>query len=442
AHLHYVLIGGMMFPMFAGLYHWLPLASGRMPSEVLGRAGFWLVFLGFNLTFLPMHLTGMAGLPRRVYTYAPELGVSWLNLLSTAAGFALAVGVVAILVDLALCFRHGRTAPANPWHAGSLEWAMAMPPQPYNFAAIPRVDSGYPLWDDPELPRHGGVPRGLLSDASHGQRELMGTGMLDARPQQVIRVATTSWAPILAALAIAVLLGFFIAKAYLAAALTLLPLLGILAWWLWTTGDRNAPARIEAEPGLWLPVQAAAPNAPGWWATVIALLIDGSLFASLVFAYFYLWLNAPAWPAPPAATGPLLLPLLAAALLPAAAFAGSTALRRSDRGQPRGLRLWLLLASVAGAAYVAAQALVLAWIAGDPTGHAYSSVVWTLAGFHWVHVAVTVLISAFVWARSAAGLVDAGKRLEPRIAAALWRYVAAQGLVAWAVIHVFPRMTT
>src|SRR5690606_3636657 len=283
----------------------------------------------------------------------------WLNLFSTAAGFALAVGIVAVLVDLALCFRHGRQAPANPWHAGSLEWAMAMPPQPYNFAAIPRVDSGYPLWDDPELPRRGGVPRGLVGDASHGQRELIGTGMLDARPEQVVRVATTSWAPILAALAIAALLAFFIAKVYLGAALMLLPLLAVFAWWLWTTGDRHAPARIEAEPGLWLPVQAAAGNAPGWWATVIALLIDGSLFASLVFAYFYLWLNAPAWPAPPAEIGPLLLPLLAAVLLPVAALAAGMALRCSDGGQPGALRSWLVLASVAGATYVVLQAVVL-----------------------------------------------------------------------------------
>lgn len=441
AHMHYVLIGGMMFPMFAGLYYWLPLVSGRMPSESLGRAGFWLLFLGFNLVFLPMHLTGMAGLPRRVYTYVPELGVSWLNLLSTAAGFALAVGVVAVLVDLALCFRHGRRAPANPWNAGSLEWALALPPQPYNFASIPRVDSGYPLWDRPATAAETASPRGLLSDASHGQRELIGSGILSARPEQVVRVATNSWAPILAALSIAVILAFFIAKVYVGAVLGLLPLLAVQAWWLWTTGDRHAPARIEAEPGLWLPVQAAAPNAPGWWATVVALLIDGSLFASLVFAYFYLWLNAPAWPAPPAEVGPLGVPVLAALLLVAAAVAGGRALKRGDAGQPRGLRLWLVLATLAGLGFVALQAWVLGDVAGDPRGHAYSSVVWTLAGFHWVHVAIAALVSAFVWARSAAGLVDAEKRLESRIAAALWRYVAAQGLVAWAVVHVFPRLS-
>ena len=115
AHLHYVLIGGMMFPLFAGLYYWLPLASGRMPSESLGRMAFWLVIIGFHLTFVPMHLTGLLGMPRRVYTYSPALGVEWINLLSTAASFVLAVGIVAILVDAGLCFVHGRRARANPW---------------------------------------------------------------------------------------------------------------------------------------------------------------------------------------------------------------------------------------------------------------------------------------------------------------------------------------
>src|SRR5690606_4768110 len=92
AHLHYVLIGGLMFPMFAGLYYWLPLASGRWPSDSISRTAFWMVFIGFHLTFLPMHLTGLLGMTRRSYSYPEQLGVEWLNLLSTAAGFVLAAG--------------------------------------------------------------------------------------------------------------------------------------------------------------------------------------------------------------------------------------------------------------------------------------------------------------------------------------------------------------
>jgi len=439
AHLHYVLIGGMMFPLFAGLYYWLPLVSGRMPSESISRTGFWLVFIGFNLTFLPMHLTGMLGLPRRVYSYAPELGVSWLNLVSTAAGFLLAVGIVAILIDIALCFRHGRRGEGNPWDASTLEWAIPVPVPPYNFASIPTVDSGYPLWDRPETRAETARADGLLSDASHGHRELLGTGLLSAKPEQVIRISSSSWAPLLTALSIAVLLACFIAKLYLLAAIALLPIIAMLGFWLWTTGDRHAPATREAAPGLELPTQASARNAPGWWALVISLLIDGSLFASLVYAYFYLWLGAPVWPPPTSGTGGWMLPLLALGTLIMSAVVAEWSLRANDARRPVRLQFGLGVSAAAGVGFLALHALALAPV-GAPQVHGYASVVWTLAGFHAVHLFVGVLINLFVLARSRRGLVDAVRRLEPRIAAGYWRYVVGQGLVTWAVIHLFPGM--
>ena len=442
AHLHYVIIGGLLFPLFAGLYYWLPLMSGRMPSESLSRTGFWLVFIGFNLTFLPMHLTGLLGLPRRVYTYSPELGVSWLNLLSTAAGFVLAVGIIAILVDVALCIRHGRRGPPNPWQAGSLEWAVPVPVPPYNFASIPTVASGYPLWDDAAVATRSANADGLLADARDGRRELLGTGLLSAAPEQVIRISHSTGVPLLTALMIGARLACFIAKLYLLAALAVLPLLALVGTWLWTTGDRHAPAQVEVAPGLELPTQASAPNAPGWWALVVSLLIDGSLFASLVFAYFYLWLGAPAWPPPSSEVGGWLLPAVAVALLVASEPAMRWALHSGDRGFPMRLRAGLLLAVGLGTAFLVLHGLALDATIGAPQAHAYASVVWTLAGFHGVHLLVGVLIAVFVWARSRAGYVDAKRRLEPRIAAAYWRYAVAQGVVAWAVIHVFPRLAS
>src|SRR5690606_1987383 len=176
AHLHYVLIGGMMFPLFAGVYYWLPLVSGRMPSESISRTAFWMVFIGFNLTFLPMHLTGLLGMPRRAYTYPRELGVEWLNLFSTAASFVLAVGIIAILVDVALCFAHGRRSRRNPWRAGTLEWAVPRPVPNYNFASVPAVPDLYPLWRDRTIATRTAHTDGLLGDPRSGRRELLGTG--------------------------------------------------------------------------------------------------------------------------------------------------------------------------------------------------------------------------------------------------------------------------
>jgi cytochrome c oxidase subunit I+III len=141
AHLHYVLIGGLLFPLFAGIYYWLPHVSGRQANDGFSRMAFWLIFIGFNLAFLPMHLTGLLGMPRRAYTYSEGLGpmVQWLNLLSTAAAMVLALGVVAFCLDVWLSLRHGRRALRNPWQAGTLEWAMATPPPSWNFVSIPSV---------------------------------------------------------------------------------------------------------------------------------------------------------------------------------------------------------------------------------------------------------------------------------------------------------------
>jgi cytochrome c oxidase subunit I+III len=440
AHLHYVTIGGLLFPLFAGLYYWLPLASGRMPSESLGRAGFWLVFIGFNLTFLPMHLTGMLGLPRRVYTYGPELGVEWLNLLSTAAGFVLAVGMVAIAIDVLLCLRFGPRRPANPWQAGTLEWALPAPVPTYNFASIPVVGGRDPLWNEPQVVAQANGHDGLLGTPRDGRRELLGTGLLSGAPEQVIRVSDSTWLPLLAALNIAAVLACFIAKQYPLAALLLLPLVALLLAWAWTTGDRHAPPRLDAGGGLLLPSQAACRNAPGWWALVISLLIDGSLFASLVFAYFYLWLGAPVWPGPGSTLAPWPLPLLALALLVAGELAMRWAVAGLRRGAVSRLRAGLAAAVVLAAGFLVAHLYALSGSIGAPQDHAYASVVWFLAGFHAIHVVVAMLIAGFVFARAGRGHVDPVRALEPRIAAGAWRYAVGQGLVVWAMIQLGPRL--
>ena len=441
AHLHYVLIGGLMFPMFAGLYYWLPMVSGRMPSESIGRTAFWMVFIGFNLAFLPMHLTGLLGLPRRVYTYPADLNVEWLNLLSTAAGFVLAVGMLAILIDLGLSFRLGRRAPQrNPWDAGTLEWALAWPVPNYNFASLPVVDDRYPVWAQPTLVDDTARADGLLGNPRDGRREMLGTSMLGAEPELVIRISHSTWWPLLAALNIAALLACFIAKVYWGAALLVLPLLGMFAGWLWTTGDRNAPATVDIGDGRLLPTQYGARNAPGWWALVITLLIDGSLFASLVFAYFYLWLGTEAWPPAGIAIGGLALPLAALALLLLQGVATWWAGRAMQRGATGATVMALLAAAGLGAAFIGMEAWALAGPVGVPQAHAYASVVWTLAGFHMLHVAIAVLMSVFVAARARAGYVHAGRPLEPRVVAGFWRYTVGIGLVAWVVIHVFPRV--
>src|SRR5688572_22033400 len=149
AHLHYVLIGGMVFPLFAGIYYWTPLYNGHCLSERAGRWSFALMFVGFNLAFFPMHIAGLAGMPRRVATYADGLGWNLWNALSTVGAFVLAAGVVLCLADLVRTLLRERRDHGNPWNADSLEW---LPQRWHGVRSIPQLASREPLWDRPALP--------------------------------------------------------------------------------------------------------------------------------------------------------------------------------------------------------------------------------------------------------------------------------------------------
>jgi cytochrome c oxidase subunit I len=154
AHFHYVLFGGSLLAIMAGIYYWFPKVTGRLLSERIGKWHFWIMLIGFTLTYGPMHLLGVMGMPRRIYTYAPGLGWTIWNQVSTIGGFIIAVSVVLFFINVFLSLRRGRVAGADPWDAWTLEWATTSPPPPYNFEVIPAVRSRRPLWDlkHPEEP--------------------------------------------------------------------------------------------------------------------------------------------------------------------------------------------------------------------------------------------------------------------------------------------------
>ena len=147
AHFHYVLFGGSVFGLFAGLYYWFPKMSGRMMSEALGKTSFWLMFVGFNLTFLIQHSIGMEGMPRRVYDYSEELGVGTYNLISTIGAFILGIGVLVTCVNVIISIKKGKRAGNDPWQGNTLEWFTTSPPPDNNFDVIPRVRSVEPMKD-------------------------------------------------------------------------------------------------------------------------------------------------------------------------------------------------------------------------------------------------------------------------------------------------------
>jgi cytochrome c oxidase subunit I+III len=178
-HFHYVLIGGALFPIFAACYYFFPIINGKKLSEKLGRIGFWITFTGFNVAFLPMHVTGLRGMPRRVFTYESGIGFDALNLTTSIGAFILASGVAVIFWDLLRPKGKEPYSERNPWNAGTLEWTQEMPGKPWGIRSIPEIDSRYPLWDQPNFVRDVDEGHFYLPDAEEGLREKIVTSPVD-----------------------------------------------------------------------------------------------------------------------------------------------------------------------------------------------------------------------------------------------------------------------
>jgi len=433
AHLHYVLIGGMVFPLFAALLHWLPLVNGRRIDERGARQAFWLMFVGFNLAFFPMHLAGLEGMPRRVYTYAPDLGWTGWNLLSTVGAFAFAAGVLRFAAGLAAALRRPARDAGNPWQAPTLEW---LPLAEHGVRSIPQIDSRDPLWRRPALAEEVEAGRHWLPGSVGGGRETLVTSPVGARIRHLALLPGDGWSPFVAALGTA---GFFLALtvgwAGTAAACAALAAAAILRW-LW---DCDRPPAIEAAPigaGRRAPTRVPAAHTPAWWAMVILLLVDATVFASLAFSHVHVSMRAEVCPPPGAALPDAHWPLAAAALL----VASSLCLAGARRALGRTRRVQALLAVGAGCAVAA---FASAWQghgrAGlEPTADAWSATVAALLGAQGLHVVLVALMGAVLMLRAQAGLLDPRSRALP-CCGLLWHYTSAQGVALAGLVHGLPR---
>ncbi|PSJ58768.1 cytochrome c oxidase subunit I [Kumtagia ephedrae] len=437
AHLHYVLIGGMLFPVFAGLYYYYPLIDGKHMSDRVGRFAFWMMFTGFNITFFPMHLAGLRGMPRRVYTYPADIGWDWLNLVSTMGAVVLGIGMFAVVVDVTLHRRNKPRGEQNPWNAGTLEW-ISEPEENWGVRSIPRIESRYPLWDQKDLARAVRAGEWYLPDASEGRRETLVTSVLDAEPEQVLRVGGTAYVTIVSAALLGTVFVALTFKWWIVSGLAGVAFVAAVLWWLWTgTGEIPEQEEKHIGHGISLPLYASGVKSAGWWAMFITMTGDGTAFASLVFGYFFFWTIHSDFTGGLAGPGAF-WPLAALGLF-AAGWATTVGARELNR---RGAVFAARALLVAGALLSAAgcgAALTGPWASGmDPTAHVYPAIVWILVIWAAVHGAVGIIMQVYCLARSLAGRLTPRHDMDLHNVALYWHFMLVTALVTFGVVGLFP----
>ena len=439
AHLHYTLFGGMIFPVIAGVYYFYPFIRKKKLSERLGRWSFWLIFVGFNVTFLPMHLTGLKGMPRRIYTYPEGIGWDWLNMISTLGSFVIALGFAVFVWDLFRPKRGQGQVERNPWQAGTLEWSHEIPEEAWGVRSIPHVTSRYPLWDQPQIVERMDAGRYYLPDAEEGKRETLITSVIDAEPLQVQRVTGPAWITHAAAI--------FTGGAFIFPTFHVYPpaiVCGVLAvacilYWLWTSTARPPEADSkDVGLGLRLPTYASGPASAGWWAMWITMLGDATAFASVIFGFFFYWTARPDFPPEGAAHAePLLVAIAAAGMV--ASWGGTLwargANRRGSVSLARGALVAApLLAGIGGVALIGSV-----WML-EPTTHVYPAILWALAIWVVVHTGVGVIMQGYCLAGSIFGKMTPRYDADIWNVSLFWHFHVLSAVVACAVMGLAPEV--
>ncbi|HEX6644403.1 MAG TPA: cbb3-type cytochrome c oxidase subunit I, partial [Gemmatimonadales bacterium] len=450
AHLHYVLIGGSIFPLIAALYYWIPKITGRMLNERMGIASGVLAFLGFNLAFFPMHLSGLLGMPRRVYTYPDGLGLEGYNLVSTVGAFVLAAALVMSVANFLWSVRRGRPAGNNPWLGDTLEWSVTSPPPSAQFGRLPVVVDRHPMWDEAwqmedRHPEETAMPEAeaqrRVDELHHWPtrwRGALAVSVMDGQPLYVVQVPGPTIAPFLMSVGFLVLFAALIVDHVIAIGAGLLIIaVALVTWFRPRAAEAHALEDDAARRPDDLPLAVAGPEANGYWGTGVFLLVMATALTSFVASYFYLAEGpSPVWPPhdPPS----LAWPLAVTACLGLAALATRSAVRRIGRDGRLAPPLFLALVLT-----LAALALSVAGFLGsglDPAASGYASAHLGVEGFQWIVILIQAImvLAGWLWAWRQPG-DRRGHGVAHNVSLVSW-FSAATAVVVLATLYLTPRV--
>jgi cytochrome c oxidase subunit I+III len=446
AHFHYVLIGGAVFPIFGGLYYWYPKLTGKLMSERLGKWSFWLTFLGFNATFFPMHIMGLLGMPRRVYTYPDELGLTGYNLLASIGAFVLAAGFVLFVVNAACSLKHGIDAGDNPWESDSLEWHVPAPPPLALFPRQPVVRSRHPLWDgsdlEPDEPQtdHERITA-TMENRPEDWRATLLTDVLTGEPRGIVRLAGPSYMPLVVAIGIMIATVGTIAKLF-----WLLPIGGVmsivgLVVWLWPSKKELELMRESTLPEeTSLPIVTYGTKSLGWLGMAFLLAVLTWVFLTLFYTYFYLRLYSPQWPQEGLPRPDVLLPAVAYALLLAAGLAAGFGWRMFRREWRWSFRLAMAACCILAVVFYGLRLVEQFGLPFSWQTNAYGSIFYVLGWamdmvvFIGLMLAGTALIRSWLITEDWPFFLG----LHAQLAAHFWIFTAVMGLLVYGTLYVSP----
>ncbi|MCP3715922.1 cytochrome c oxidase subunit I [Paraburkholderia sp. CNPSo 3281] len=436
AHMHYVVAGALAFPMLAAFYYWLPLLTGRTAVYRLSVPAFWLVFIGFNMTFFMMHLTGLLGMPRRIYTYSGDEGWNWLNLLSSVGSFVMTIGFALVVIDIVVQVRFGRRVRRNPWESTTLEWAMPIPPAPYAFASIPRIDAETEGVAPGLLATSLARGEGYLGFTRNGWQETLGVHMTSGEPEQLIVLPRATYLPLVTALVTCAAVLAMLFKFYLVSLAFAFVTFGLFIYAGQSAGLTRDYGALPVGRGVSVPPHTEVSGAPAWLALTCTLVANGTLFTSLVFGTFYLWIAAPNWPAAvtPQPSRLLAFVTIAALAIAAAAARGSLRAAASERKPYTTIGLTVLALSVALTAAVA----LINGVTPNPREHALGATAAALLAYVAVHAGIGLLFLISNLLRLGAGFISARRLTDLRLTRLWVDYTLATAIIALGLVLALP----